>query len=229
MNPKQIPQITNTKLIITEIDQSTNIRFSNLTLNIKKIEKTLDTKVDEVHYIIVTNKTFNQKNQKTSITKTLNNLKSITKQIHKSGKMFSTIITTSFSYPFKKKINTNTIINITQRLDKIKINEILLTDTINYAVPNQIQKQLTTIKTTINSSVTTNYHFHNTHNTNITNAVTAIKSGIQILNTSVNNINNYPFTPHTTNNISTKNLYYVLRNINYTTNIDLTTLIDVTN
>ena len=160
---------------------------------------------------------------------TLGGLESIAERVRESGKMFSAVIAASFGCPFEGEVSTDAVVNIAQRLDEMGVNEILLADTIGCAVPSQVRERLTAIGAAVGSSVATGCHFHNTRNTGIANAVAAVESGVRILDASVGGIGGCPFAPRATGNISTEDLCYVLRNMDYATGVDLAALIDVAN
>ena len=229
VNPKRVPQMADAELVMAEIDRSTGVRFSGLALNMKGVERALDAEVDEVRYVVVASETFNQKNQGASIAETLGGLESIAERVRESGKMFSAVIAASFGCPFEGEVSTDAVVNIAQRLDDMGVNEILLADTIGCAVPSQVRERLRAIGAAVGSSVATGCHFHNTRNTGIANAVAAVESGVRILDASVGGIGGCPFAPRATGNISTEDLCYVLRNMDYATGVDLAALIDVAN
>ena len=227
VNPKRVPQMTDAEDVMAQVKRRDDVQFAGLALNLRGVERALDSGVDIVRYVAVASETFNKKNQGVSIDETIIAFETVAKTVDKAGRALSATIGASFGCPFEGDVPTDQVAAIAKRLVDAGAKEIILADTIGCAAPNQITERVAAVSKTIGADIPLGCHLHNTRNTGFANAVAAVQAGVRRRDSSVGGIGGCPFAPRATGNIATEDLCYMLRQMGYHTGVDMEALIDV--
>ena len=227
VNPKRVPQMADAESVMAKIDRPDGVRYAGLALNLKGVERALESGVDEIRYVVVASETFNQKNQGASIEQSMSAFDGIAETVRAAGKRLSGTIGVTFGCPFEGEVPLEQVLKIAKRYVDAGVHEIGLADTIGCAVPNQITERVGAVMDVIGKDIDLTCHFHNTRNTGIANAAAAVMAGVRLFDASLGGIGGCPFAPRATGNIASEDLAYMLRNMGYDTGIDLNALLDV--
>ena len=227
VNPKRVPQMADAESVMAKIDRPDGVKFAGLALNLKGVERALESGVDEVRYVVVATETFNQKNQGASIEDTMTAFEGIAKTVKASGKRLSGTIGVTFGCPFEGEVALDQVLKIAKRYKDAGVDEIGLADTIGCAVPNQVTERVGAVMDAVGPDIDITCHFHNTRNTGIANAAAAVMAGVTLFDASLGGIGGCPFAPRATGNIAAEDLAYMLRQMGYETGIDLNAYLEV--
>lgn len=227
VNPKRVPQMADAEQVMAQVARPEGVSYIGLALNLKGVERAIESGVDEIRYVTVASETFSQKNQGASNEQNLQVFEEIAGKVNQAGVKLSGVIGASFGCPFEGEVETSTVVAIAQRLAQTGAVEVGLADTIGCAVPNQIAERIAAVREVLPVDMPLGLHLHNTRNTGIANAAAAVMAGARILDSSVGGIGGCPFAPRATGNIATEDLGYLLRNMGYETGINLDALIGV--
>lgn len=227
VNPKRVPQMADAEAVMARIERPPGVRFAGLALNVRGVERAIDSGVDEIRYVIVASETFNQRNQGATIDESLTGFADIAGKVSDAGLKLSATIGAAFGCPFEGEVPVARVADIARRLADNGAAEIGLADTIGVAVPNQIGERIEAVRAATDRRAPIGCHFHNTRNTGYANAVAAVAAGAAYLDSSVGGLGGCPFAPAATGNIATEDLCFMLRNMGIETGIDLNALIEV--
>ena len=227
VNPKRVPQMAHAEEVLARIKRPDGVRMAGLALNLRGVERALETDLDEIRYVAIASETFNQKNQGASVEQTMAGFEEIARKVIASGKHLSGAIGTSFGCPFEGDVPLDQVVMIAKRFADNGVHEVGLADTIGSAVPNQVSAVVEAVQNAISPDIDLSCHFHNTRNTGIANAAAAVQAGVRMFDASTGGIGGCPFAPRATGNIATEDLAYMLRNMGYDTGIDLNKLLEV--
>jgi len=225
VNPKRVPQMAFAEEVMAKLPRTDGVSYIGLALNLRGVERAIESGVDEIRYVGVASETFNQKNQGASMDDTLKSFEAIAPRVIDAGLKLSGVIGASFGCPFEGEVPVENVIKVATRFVDSGAGEISIADTIGCAVPNQITARVDAVRAAIGEDIPFGCHFHNTRNTGIANAAAAVMAGVRILDSSVGGIGGCPFAPRATGNIATEDLGFLLRNMGYDTGIDLEALI----
>lgn len=227
VNPKRVPQMADAEAVMARIERPPGVRFAGLALNVRGVERAIDSGVDEIRYVLVASETFNQRNQGATIDESLTGFADIAGKVSDAGLTLSATIGAAFGCPFEGEVPVARVAEIARRLADNGAAEIGLADTIGVAVPNQIGERIDAVRAATDHRAPIGCHFHNTRNTGYANAVAAVAAGAAYLDSSVGGLGGCPFAPAATGNIATEDLCFMLRNMGIETGIDLNALIEV--
>ena len=227
VNPKRVPQMADAETVMAGIQRREDVSFVALALNLRGVERAIDSGVDEVRYVVVASETFNQKNQGSTIDDTLQGYRDMAGKVTGAGLRLSAVIAAAFGCPFEGEVALEKVTDLARALVSEGAQDIYLADTIGAAVPNQISDRISATRDVVGDDVILGCHLHNTRNTGFANAVAAVQAGVQLLDSSVGGIGGCPFAPRATGNIATEDLCFLLRNMGYETGVDVDAVIDV--
>ena len=227
VNPKRVPQMADAEAVMGGLTRNRNVTYAGLALNARGADRAIEAGADELRYVVVASETFNQKNQGTTITKTMAGYDDIASRVREAGLKLSGTIGASFGCPFEGDVEADRVINLAHRLVQGGATEIGLADTIGAAVPTQVSNLISCVRNAVGNKIGLGCHLHNTRNTGFANAAAAALSGINYLDASVGGIGGCPFAPRATGNIATEDLCFMLRNMGYETGVDIEELIAV--
>ncbi len=227
VHPKRVPQMADAEAVMAGIDRKNGVTYAGLALNARGADRAINAGVDEVRYVVVASETFNQKNQGASVEGTMTGYVEIAGKVKDAGLKLAGVIGAAFGCPFEGDVNPLQVIELAKRLVDGGATEITLADTIGAAVPTQITSMLSQLRSALNADISLGLHLHNTRNTGFANASAAAIAGIDFLDSSVGGIGGCPFAPRATGNIATEDLCFMLRNMGFDTDVDLTKLIAV--
>lgn len=221
----RVPQMADPDAVLEGVaDLPAN--FSALVLNERGHERATAAGVGEIHLAVMATETFSRRNCNTSIEESCVAAARIIERTHATGGRVVATISVAFGCPFEGEVDSGVVRRIADRLLEAGSDELMLADTIGYAVPAEVAA-LTAQVGGLGTPV--GVHLHNTRNTGYANALAALGAGATILDASVGGLGGCPFAPGATGNIATEDLVYLLHREGLQTGVDLTSLIQVAN
>jgi (R)-citramalyl-CoA lyase len=223
VNPKKVPQMAGAEEVVSGIDRRPGTVYAGLVLNEKGYERAVEAGVDEVRYAFPVTETFAERNQNTTVADATELSGRLTERARLDGVRISITLSAAFGCPFEGRVEPQVVLDIAERVEAAKPDEIVLADTIGVGVPKGVRELVSGV---LKYGVTVGCHFHDTRNTGIANAAAAIETGATVLDASVGGTGGCPFAPKATGNIATEDLVYLLHGMGYETGIDLEALIE---
>jgi isopropylmalate/homocitrate/citramalate synthase len=199
--------------------------FSALVLNERGYELAAAAGVTEIHLAVMASETFSRRNTNSSVGESCAAAERIIERAHREGARVATTISVAFGCPFEGEVAVAAVRAIADRLLAAGADELMLADTIGYAVPGEVASLTRQIVGT--TGVEVGVHLHNTRNTGYANALAAIEAGATILESSVGGLGGCPFAPGATGNIATEDLTWLLEREGVDTGVELDALIEV--
>jgi (R)-citramalyl-CoA lyase len=223
VNPKKVPQMAGAEEVVSGIHRRPGTVYAGLVLNEKGYERAVEAGVDEVRYAFPVTETFAERNQNTTVADATELSGRLTERARLDGVRISITLSAAFGCPFEGRVEPQVVLDIAERVEAAKPDEIVLADTIGVGVPKGVRELVSGV---LKYGVTVGCHFHDTRNTGIANAAAAIETGATVLDASVGGTGGCPFAPKATGNIATEDLVYLLHGMGYETGIDLEALIE---
>jgi (R)-citramalyl-CoA lyase len=223
VNPKKVPQMAGAEEVVSSIQRRPGTVYAGLVLNQKGYERAVEAGVDEVRYAFPVTETFAERNQNTTVADATELSGRLTERARLDGVRVSITLSAAFGCPFEGRVEPKVVLDIAERVEAAKPDEIVLADTIGVGVPKGVRELVGGV---LNYGVTVGCHFHDTRNTGIANAIAAVEAGAMVLDASVGGTGGCPFAPKATGNIATEDLVYLLHGMGYETGIDLDALIE---
>jgi hydroxymethylglutaryl-CoA lyase len=221
VNPKNIPQLFDAKEVIEAIDLKPT--YSALVPNIKGLERALETKIKRIAIFTAASETFNKKNINMTIEESIKNYKPVVKLALEKGLSVRGYISTCFICPFDGKVNKEKVLEVTNELLNMGVDEVSIGDTIGSALPNDIYETVGFLLNTIPKEKIA-LHFHDTYNNALVNVAAGIDLGITTFDSSSGGIGGCPYAPGASGNLATEDLVNFLNTVNVKSGVDLNKL-----
>lgn len=219
-----VPQMAGAEAVLTTVTPPDDVDLLGLVLNTRGLNRCLDTTCRPNLTLCVT-ETFNQRNQRASVNKSLAALHPLVVLAHRRGLRVTVTLAASFGCPFEGAVTTGHVMRIAEEVAATAVDEIVFADTIGVASPKQVRAVVGAARRDLDVPI--GLHLHNTRNTGYTNAFAGIEAGAEILDSSVGGIGGCPFAPGATGNIATEDLLYLLDMEGVRTGVDIDAVSEV--
>ncbi|MGK5507604.1 hydroxymethylglutaryl-CoA lyase [Brevibacillus formosus] len=225
VNPKWIPQLADADEVLQGINRSQEVTLSALVPNVRGLERARQCGLTEIALFMSASETHNQKNINKRIEDTYPILREVAQEALALGMKVRGYISTVFGCPYEGNVPLDNSRRVTEALLEMGVYEISLGDTIGVATPKQVHEVFgELVKDVTNERLAA--HFHDTRGTGLANVAAALEEGIRIFDSSIGGLGGCPYAPGAAGNISTEDLVYMLRGMDYETGVDLEKLIE---
>lgn len=225
VHPKRVPQMADAEAVLDALPDAEGVIYVGLVLNIRGVERALDTKVGELGAVVVASDTFAQRNQGETTDETVTTACAIIRRAQADGRRANVTISAAFGCPFEGEVPSGRVVEIAKAVADAGPCEIALADTIGVADPWRVTELFERVRDAA-PHIPLRGHFHNTRNTGLANAFAAVQAGAETLDASIGGIGGCPFAPAATGNIPTEDLIYMLSRGGVETGVNLSAVIE---
>lgn len=225
VHPKLVPAMADSDTIMAQVPRGKGVRYIGLALNERGMRRALESKCDEVNFVMVASEGFGKRNQNATPEETADLFDRIAVLAHDDGVPVSVTISVAFGDPFDGEVPVERVAILAGRAAAAGAVEIALGDTIGVANPWDVRARIEAVRAAA-PDARLRLHFHNTRNTAMANIFAAIEAGVDIIDASAGGIGGCPFAPKATGNVATEDVVYMLERGGYDTGLDLSKLIE---
>ncbi len=217
-NPRWIPALADAVEVAKQIDRLPGIVYSALVPNQRGLERAIEANIDEVAVFMSASETHNQKNINKSIQETYPILEKVVQDALACGKSVRGYVSTVFGCPYEGPVSVDAVVQVTERLFEMGIQEISLGDTIGVGNPRQVQDVLGTLFRYFPKKKLA-MHFHDTRGTALANILMSIDMGMTTFDSAIGGSGGCPYAPGASGNVATEDLLYMLSGMGIQTGI----------
>ena len=225
VNPKKVPQMANPEELLDKLSIKKKAKYSGLVLNERGYKRAVDSKCDEITFVIVASDEFSLRNQGMTTAQSIEYISKLLKN-REAGIKVCISIAAAFGCPFEGVVRPSQVIEIAEKCLDLCPDEISLADTIGVAIPKDVKEKVEPL-ISLYSNTPVRLHLHNTRNTAISNAWTAFELGVKRFDASFGGIGGCPFAPNATGNVAIEDLVYLFEKSGFDTGVDLDASIKV--
>jgi hydroxymethylglutaryl-CoA lyase len=220
VSPRAVPQLADAAEVLAAITRRPGTRYTALVPNRKGMERALVTGVDEVAVFTGASETFVQHNINTSIAGSIENFRPVVEMARAAGMRVRGYISTAFGCPYEGRVAPAAVVDVTEQLIGLGVDEISIGDTIGIATPNQVVEVVSLLAEHIPLERLA-LHFHDTRGTALANVLAALECGISIFDSAAGGLGGCPYAPGASGNLATEDLLYLLHGMGIVTGVDL--------
>lgn len=225
VNPKWIPQLADATELLHGLHMQPDVTYSALVPNLRGLERTIGTGLQEAAVFMSASESHNQKNINKSIAETFPVLTEVVREALVLGLRVRGYVSTVFGCPYEGAVPIENTVRVTESLLEMGVYEVSIGDTIGVATPKQVHETLATLVKEFTTERLA-AHFHDTRGTGLANVVAALQEGIHTFDSSIGGLGGCPYAPGAAGNISTEDLVYMLEGMGYSTGVNLAKLIE---
>ena len=201
--------MANAEEVVAGLPDDAAVTYIGLVLNHRGLDRALETKVDEVNFVVPASDGYARSNQGMTTTQATEMAEDLIRIAHESGLKAGVTISVAWGDPYDGPVPTDVVASIARRLAEAGADDIVLGDTIGAAVPRTVTGLVDAVHH-VSGGAPIRCHFHNTRNTGYANAIAAIDAGVRGLDAAVGGYGGSPFTPDAGGNIATEDLVHML-------------------
>lgn len=226
---ESIPQLGDAEELIAELKKRNVFdadKLLALVPNLKGLERANNVGVNRLAFFTATSETFNKKNINATIDESFQRMKEMTEWCKENGHRprIRGYVSTVFGCPYEGKIPIKKIVNVTQRLLDIGVEEISFGDTIGMGTPAMVKEVLGALSSVISLEKMA-MHFHDTRAMALTNIYVALELGVRSFDSSAAGLGGCPYAKGASGNVATEDVVYLMESQSMSTGIDLNHLI----
>ncbi|UOR13894.1 hydroxymethylglutaryl-CoA lyase [Halobacillus amylolyticus] len=218
VHPKWIPQLKDAREVAEGITRKEGITYAALVPNMKGLEVALETNVDEVSVFMSASESHNKNNINKTIEETYPVLEEVVKEAKSNHKPVRGYVSTVFGCPYEGNIPPSQVLEVSNRLFDMGIDELSLGDTIGVADPKQVDQTLHYLKDKLDFSKVA-MHFHNTQGMALANVLVSLQHDISLFDGSLGGLGGCPYAKGASGNLATDDLVYMLDSMGIQTGI----------
>lgn len=225
VNPKLVPAMADSDDVMARVPRDRGVKYIGLALNERGMRRALDTKCDEVNFVMVASEGFGKANQNATPEDTADLFDRIAVLADDENVPVSVTISVAFGDPFDGEVPIDRVAMLAGRAADAGAMEIALGDTIGVANPWDVRQRVAAVRAAA-PKARLRLHFHNTRNTALANIYAAVEAGVDVIDASCGGIGGCPFAPKATGNVATEDVVYMLHRAGFDTGIDLDRMIE---
>ena len=133
-------------------------------------------------------------------------------------------IATAFGCSVQGHVPLDGVLDLAAGLSALGAAEIMLADTVGYAVPSQVERAFGELRGRL-PAARLSAHFHDTRGLGLANIAAALCAGIRRFDASIGGLGGCPFAPGATGNVNAEDAVFLLESEGYSTGIDIDRLL----
>lgn len=224
VHPRRVPQMADAEAVCAALPPMPGVTTVGLVMNLKGLERALNTRVDEIGVVVSATDAFGIANQGRTSDETVSDAVAIIERAKQAGKRAQVTISAAFGCPFEGEVAIDRVVQIASRLAPTNPLHLAVADTIGVASPSDVFTLISRLSREV-CGLDLRCHFHDTRNTAVANAWAAVQAGVASLDASIAGIGGCPFAPGSSGNVATEDLLYMLHRGGVHTGVDLETII----
>jgi hydroxymethylglutaryl-CoA lyase len=224
VSPERIPQLADGFAVMQKIDRPHGVNFFALIPNDEGMQKAIDADLSHIAVFTAASETFNQHNIHCSIAKSIERISSVIALARAHNVYVRAYISCAFGCPYEGEIAMKNVMEVTEQLVKLGVDEISLADTIGVGSPKQAKSLIESISN-IMPLKNIALHLHDTYGQAIANIYQALNSGISRFDSSVAGLGGCPYAKGATGNVATEDVLYLMQSLGIDTGVDINKIV----
>lgn len=232
VSPKWVPQMKNSHQVFKSLRArhkkklvNRQLDLSTLVPNMKGMEAAVEVGVQHIAVFGATSETFSQRNINCSISESFKRFQDIANVAQKEKILMRGYLSTVFGCPYEGKMSEVKVLRCIERMFKLGVHEVSLSDTIGVATPKQVSSLLKKVDSQFGVKKIA-LHFHDTRGTALANVVAGLDQGVRTYDASSGGAGGCPYAKGASGNIATEDLVYMLEGMGHSTGVDIQKLIE---
>ena len=223
VHPQAVPQLADALEVVRRLPQCGDVVFSALVPNRKGLERALEAGVKRIVVFTAASEAFAQKNIRMSIDESLDVFRPVVADALSAGASVRAYLSTCFVCPYAGEVPTAKVLELTERLIELGVDEVSISDTIGAAAPSDIHEVFGCLLDRVPADKLA-VHVHDTYGTALANVYAALELGIATVDASAGGLGGCPFAPGATGNVATEDVVYMLDRMGIETGVKLEAL-----
>ena len=227
VSPKAVPAMEGAREIIQSLaDNAKGCEISALVPNMRGFEMAAESGAEIIAIVPSATETMNKKNINMGLEESIKSSCNIIKSAKNLNLKTRAYVSVAWECPYEGRVESSTVLNITNQLLSAGADEIILADTIGAANPASVGSLFKQCVDEFDYKILSG-HFHDTRAMALANVCAALSEGIRKFDSCIGGLGGCPFTPGAAGNLATEDLANMLSQMGYKTDLDLQKLSEI--
>ena len=219
VNPKKVPQMSESEELIQSLNFEKNVEYSALVFNLRGVERAINSGIGKIETSISVSENYNQKNLGLNNKQAIDRLKEVVQFAIKNKLRVRAGLQCVWGTSSDRNIQLNKILRNISFILEQGVNKISLCDTSGFATPYTVSRLLELVYNKF-PKINICLHLHNKYGNGLKNLSCALQFGIKEIDTSLGGIGGTPYLKNPKGNIATEDTVLMLKDMGYETGID---------
>jgi hydroxymethylglutaryl-CoA lyase len=224
VHPKAVPQLADAMDVARGLAPREGVTYSALVPNARGLERAIEAGVRRVAVFTAASDSFTQKNIQMSVDESLTTFAPVVRDALAAGMTVRGYVSTAFVCPFEGEIAKERVLEVTQRLLDMGVDEVAISDTIGAAAPTDVERTVGHVTAAVPVARIA-LHMHDTYGTAVANVCAGLSLGVTTFDASCGGLGGCPYAPGAAGNLATEDLVYLLERMGRPTGVDLAKLV----
>ncbi len=186
------------------------MRYPVLVPNERGLARAEAAGADAVCVFTAASEAFTAHNINMTITESIDAFRPVVARARERGWWTRGYVSTAFGCPYQGAVDEAAVVDVSQRLLELGVDELSIGDTIGVAAPADVRRVVEALRVAGIQTERLAMHFHDTRGTALANVSTALELGIRCFDASTGGTGGCPYAPGAAGNLATEDLVYLL-------------------
>ena len=225
VSPRAIPQLADADGLMARLERRTGVRYPVLVPNERGLARAEAAGADAVCVFTAASEAFTAHNINMTIAESIDAFRPVVARARERGWWTRGYVSTAFGCPYQGAVDEAAVVDVSQRLLELGVDELSIGDTIGVAAPADVRRVVEALRAAGIQTERLAMHFHDTRGTALANVSTALELGIRCFDASTGGTGGCPYAPGAAGNLATEDLVYLLDREGVHHGVDLDRLI----
>ena len=210
VSPRAIPQLADADGLMARLERRTGVRYPVLVPNERGLARAEAAGADAVCVFTAASEAFTAHNINMTIAESIDAFRPVVARARERGWWTRGYVSTAFGCPYQGAVDEAAVVDVSQRLLELGVDELSIGDTIGVAAPADVRRVVEALRAAGIQTERLAMHFHDTRGTALANVSTALELGIRCFDASTGGTGGCPYAPGAAGNLATEDLVYLL-------------------
>ena len=219
VNPRLVPQMADSGLVLSNIKRDPSISYAVLVPNRRGYLKAKEFFPNEIAVFCSASEGFSKANINSSIEESLDRISEFLDEAKSDGMPVRGYVSCITHCPFDGLVPPSNVAYVVAQLKKLGCYEISLGDTLGRASSDQVDRMFNSVLDEAHESQLAG-HFHNTSGNALDNIGVSVERGIRVFDSAVGGLGGCPFAPGAPGNVATEAVLNYVDSMGFKANLN---------
>ncbi|MEP1587618.1 MAG: hydroxymethylglutaryl-CoA lyase [Tateyamaria sp.] len=220
VSPKWVPQMGDTRAVLTGITRAQGVRYAALAPNMRGFDDARDARADEIAVFGSASEGFSRANINASIDESLDRFAPVIEAARQIDLPVRGYVSCVVDCPHDGPTDPAAVARVADRLFSMGCYEISLGDTLGHGAPDTIARMLLAVRDVVPVGRLAG-HYHDTGGRALDNIDASLSLGVRVFDAAVGGLGGCPYAPGAAGNVATEAVAAHLERLGYRTGLDL--------
>jgi hydroxymethylglutaryl-CoA lyase len=221
VRPDAIPPLADADELMARLERRPNVRYPVLVPNQRGLDRALAAGADAICLFTAASEAYASANINMTIDESLAAFAPVVATARQRGMWVRAYVSAAFGCPYSGEVDERAVVSLSERLLRLGIDELSISDTVGVAVPADLRRVLGALSASGIGPEVVALHLHDTRGTALANVVAAMELGVRSFDASTGGTGGSPYAPGSAGNLATEDLVYLLDREGVRSGVDL--------